>query len=310
MASSFFALFDDIATLLDDISLMTKVAAKKTAGVLGDDLAVNAEQVSGVRADRELPVVWAVTKGSFKNKLILVPLAMLISAFIPWLILPLLILGGFYLCYEGMEKWVHDLRSSKHPVARPALAQHTLSATDVLAFEKKKIRGAIRTDFVLSIEIIVIALGTVKDADLITQIISVSLVAFFVTVGVYGLVAVIVKLDDAGLALIQSSSRQGWGKFTLYLGSLIVTLAPWLMKSLSVIGTLAMFLVGGGILFHHFPLLQHIIYPVLDTLAATSSFGPILSTLSALGFELLTGLVIGALTVALASVVRSLVRTN
>ncbi len=310
MASSFFALFDDIATLLDDISLMTKVAAKKTAGVLGDDLAVNAEQVSGVRADRELPVVWAVTKGSFKNKLILVPLAMLISAFIPWLILPLLMLGGFYLCYEGMEKWVHDLRSSRHPASRPALAQHAVSATDVLAFEKKKIRGAIRTDFVLSIEIIVIALGTVKDANLITQIITVSLVAFFVTVGVYGLVAVIVKLDDVGLALIQSSSRQGWGKLTLHLGSLIVTLAPWLMKSLSVIGTLAMFLVGGGILIHSFPLLQHIIHPVLDTLSATSSFGPILSTLSALGFDLLTGLVIGALTVALASVVRSCVRTN
>lgn len=254
--SSFFALIDDIATILDDVAVMTKIAAKKTAGVLGDDLALNAEQVSGVKADRELPVVWAVAKGSFVNKLILVPAALLISVFAPWLITPLLMVGGAYLCFEGVEKLAHKFFHHKEEdVAHHKEVVEAIIDTnvDMVEFEQKKIKGAIRTDFVLSAEIIVIALGSVKDATFASQAAVVIAIALIMTVGVYGLVAGIVKLDDGGLALIKSTSKNIWGSFKRGLGKAILWFAPALMKTLSVVGTAAMFLVGGGILMHGIP---------------------------------------------------------
>lgn len=250
--ASLLALLDDITTILDDVSLMTKVAAKKTAGVLGDDLALNAEQVAGVQAERELPVVWAVAKGSFINKLILVPAALLISAVAPWLITPLLMVGGAYLCFEGFEKIFHNLTHSdaeEHTEDMPLLAAAHDPDIDMVAFEKDKITGAIRTDFVLSAEIIVIALGVVEKMPFLTQVISLSLIAIIMTVGVYGLVAGIVKLDDLGFHL----TRDGASGFRRALGNGILAFAPWLMKALSVVGTAAMFLVGGGILLHGIP---------------------------------------------------------
>ena len=255
MASSFFALLDDIATILDDVSVLTKVAAKKTAGVLGDDLALNAQQVSGVTADRELPVVWAVAKGSAVNKLILVPAALAISAIAPWAVMPLLMVGGAYLCFEGFEKVAHHLLHPKEDVhARVRALEQKLAdpAVDVVALEKGKIKGAIRTDFILSAEIIVIALGTVTDAPLGTRIGVLVGIATLMTVGVYGLVGGIVKLDDLGLWLAQQGSRARRA-----IGTGIVRLAPWLMKALSVAGTAAMFLVGGSILLHGVPPLEH-----------------------------------------------------
>jgi uncharacterized protein len=244
-AGSLLALLDDIATVLDDVALLTKTAAQKTAGVLGDDLALNAQQVAGVRADRELPVVWAVAKGSFVNKLILVPAALAISALAPWLVTPLLMIGGAFLCYEGFEKLVHRGKPEHQPVD---------PAVDQVAFEKDKIKGAIRTDFILSAEIVVISLGTVAEANFTTQVAVLSSIAVLMTVGVYGLVAGIVKLDDAGLYL--SRRRE---KFSRALGAGLLRLAPWLMKGLSVVGTAAMFLVGGGILVHGIPPLHHLV---------------------------------------------------
>ncbi|QLL15079.1 DUF808 domain-containing protein [Pseudomonas chlororaphis] len=253
--SSLLVLIDDIATVLDDVALMTKVAAKKTAGVLGDDLALNAQQVSGVRAERELPVVWAVAKGSFLNKLILVPAALAISAFAPWLVTPLLMLGGAYLCFEGFEKLAHKFLHSKaedqaeHQQLIEAVAD---PATDLVAFEKTKIKGAIRTDFILSAEIIAITLGTVADAPLMQQVVVLSGIAIVMTVGVYGLVGGIVKLDDLGLWLAQKP-----GQVAKSIGGAILSAAPYMMKSLSVIGTAAMFMVGGGILTHGVPAAHH-----------------------------------------------------
>ena len=255
--SSLLVLIDDIATVLDDVSLMTKVAAKKTAGVLGDDLALNAQQVTGVRAEREIPVVWAVAKGSFLNKLILVPAALLISAFIPWAVTPLLMLGGAYLCFEGFEKIAHKFLHSKdedaaeHSARSEALADPNI---DLVAYEKDKIKGAVRTDFILSAEIIAITLGTVADAPLAQQIIVLSGIAIVMTIGVYGLVAGIVKLDDLGLWLTKKGSGAAQA-----IGNGILWAAPYMMKSLSVIGTLAMFLVGGGILVHGIAPLHHAI---------------------------------------------------
>ncbi|TDJ74115.1 DUF808 domain-containing protein [Pseudomonas putida] len=255
--SSLLVLIDDIATMLDDVSLMTKVAAKKTAGVLGDDLALNAQQVTGVRAEREIPVVWAVAKGSFVNKSILVPAALLISAFIPWAVTPLLMLGGAYLCFEGFEKLAHKFLHSQeedqaqHAARREALAD---SKVDLVAFEKTKIKGAVRTDFILSAEIIAITLGTVADAPLSQQIIVLTGIAIVMTIGVYGLVGGIVKLDDLGLWMSQKTSK------TLQaVGNAILRAAPYMMKGLSVIGTAAMFLVGGGILVHGIAPLHHAI---------------------------------------------------
>lgn len=237
-------LLDDIASILDDVSVMTKTAASKTAGVLGDDLALNAQQVSGVVAQRELPVVWSVAKGSFINKLILVPSALVISAFAPWLVTPLLMIGGLYLCYEGVEKLAHAIsHRGKKSVEQAKAELDELKAGDV--DEAAKIKGAIRTDFVLSAEIIAITLGVVAAKPLGTQAMVLSLIAVLMTVGVYGLVAGIVKLDDLGLYLSQRDSRGARGA-----GVAILWAAPFLMKVLSVLGTAAMFLVGGGILTH------------------------------------------------------------
>ena len=256
MAASLLLLLDDIATVLDDVSVLTKVAAKKTAGVLGDDLALNAQQVSGVKADRELPVVWAVCKGSFINKAILVPAALLIGSFLPWAITPLLMLGGAFLCFEGVEKLAHKfLHSDEHEADTAQHAQAIADpAVDVVAQEKAKIKGAVRTDFILSAEIIVITLGTVAGQTFGTQLAVLAGIALIMTVGVYGLVAGIVKLDDAGLYL---SRRQGAGARAFGRG--ILATAPWLMKALSVLGTAAMFLVGGGILVHGVPAVGHAI---------------------------------------------------
>lgn len=263
-AGSLLTLLDDIATVLDDIAILSKVAAKKTAGVLGDDLALNAEQVSGVKADRELPVVWAVAKGSFLNKLILVPSALLISSFIPALITYLLIIGGLYLCYEGCEKlwhaW-HTKRASDQSEVQ-ALANlskiNKVTAEELVALEKDKIKGAVRTDFVLSAEIIVIILGTLQATSMSNQIIVLSSLALLFTVGVYGLVAMIVKMDDAGLWLLRKSLTGSWDATQRALGRGLLIFAPFLMKTLSIVGTIAMFLVGGGILTHNIIYLHHI----------------------------------------------------
>jgi uncharacterized protein len=263
-AGSLLALLDDIATILDDVAVLTKVATKKTAGVLGDDLALNAQQVAGVRADRELPVVWAVAKGSMVNKAILVPAALLISAFLPWLVTPLLMLGGLFLCYEGVEKLAHKFLHSQaedqahHAELTEALIQPEV---DFQALEKDKIKGAIRTDFILSAEIIVISLGAVAGATLATRIGVLVSIAIIMTVGVYGLVAGIVKLDDLGLRWVQK------GGALAPMGRGILAFAPWLMKGLSVAGTAAMFLVGGGILVHGVPALHHAVQAALAGLS-------------------------------------------
>lgn len=247
--ASLLALLDDIATVLDDVAVMSKVAARKTAGVLGDDLALNAQQVSGVRAEREIPVVWAVAKGSFRNKLILVPAALLISAFAPWLITPMLLVGGLFLCYEGFEKVVEKMFHSPQ-LKESELLDGLDKADDVVEFEKQKIKGAIRTDFVLSAEIIVIALGTVQEVPIVTQVLVISLIAVLMTIGVYGLVAGIVKLDDLGLYLVKNSYV---ASFKHAIGNALINAAPYLMKFLAVVGTIAMFLVGGGIVVHSIP---------------------------------------------------------
>ncbi|MEN5015150.1 DUF808 domain-containing protein [Erwinia sp. Eh17-17] len=254
--SSLLTLLDDIATLLDDVAVMGKVAAKKTAGVLGDDLSLNAQQVSGVKANRELPVVWSVAKGSFLNKLILVPLALLISAFAPWAITPLLMVGGAYLCFEGVEKVLHSLHKDKSQETPQAREARLLKAAqqDPAEFEKKKVKGAVRTDFILSAEIVAITLGIVSEAPLLNQVIVLSGVAILVTIGVYGIVAGIVKIDDLGLWLQQKSSAAAKA-----IGGVLLVAAPWLMKILTVVGTLAMFLVGGGIIVHGVPFLHHTI---------------------------------------------------
>ncbi len=287
--SSLLLLVDDIAAVLDDVALMTKMAAKKPAGVLGDDLALNAQQVSGVRAEREIPVVWAVAKGSFVNKLILVPSALAISAFIPWLVTPLLMVGGAYLCFEGFEKLAHKFLHSKaedqaeHAERVEAVAD---PAVDLVAFEKDKIKGAIRTDFILSAEIIAITLGTVAGAALTQQVLVLSGIAIVMTIGVYGLVAGIVKLDDLGLWLTQKP-----GQIARRIGAGILRAAPYMMKSLSVIGTAAMFLVGGGILTHGVPLVHHWIEGVS---AGAGAAGFVVSML----LNGLAGIVAGAVVLA------------
>lgn len=298
--SSLLVLIDDIATVLDDVALMSKMAAKKTAGVLGDDLALNAQQVSGVRAEREIPVVWAVAKGSFLNKLILVPSALAISAFVPWLVTPLLMVGGAYLCFEGFEKLAHKFLHSKaeddadHAQLSAAVAE---PSTDLVAYEKDKIKGAIRTDFILSAEIIAITLGTVADASLTQQVIVMSGIAIVMTVGVYGLVAGIVKLDDLGLWLTQKS-----GAAAKNIGNAILRAAPYMMKGLSVIGTAAMFLVGGGILTHGVPVLHHWIESV-GVAAGSAGFAvPVL-------LNGVAGIIAGAAVLAVVSVVGKIWRT-
>ncbi|MDA7585800.1 DUF808 domain-containing protein [Luminiphilus sp.] len=250
---SLLALVDDIAAVLDDVALMTKIAAKKTAGVLGDDLAVNAERVLGVRPDRELPVVWAVAKGSFVNKLILVPAALLISAFIPALITPLLVCGGLYLCFEGAEKLVHGVGAHSEEQAAEVMQQLANPDCDLAQLERDKIRGAVRTDFILSAEIIVLTLGVVEGQQYLTQLIVLAGISTLMTVGVYGLVAGIVKIDDLGLLLSQKPGSGVWHGGLRRIGAALLWFAPRLMKGLSVVGTVAMFLVGGGILLHAMP---------------------------------------------------------
>ena len=284
--ASLLVLIDDIASVLDDVALMTKVAAKKTAGVLGDDLALNAEQVSGVRAERELPVVWAVAVGSLKNKLILVPTALLISAFIPWAVTPLLMIGGFYLCLEGVEKlshkWLHapEEDAAHHAEALAALADENV---DMALFEADKIKGAIRTDFVLSAEIIVIALGTVADQAFSSQVAVLASIGLIMTVGVYGIVAGIVKMDDIGFYLLKKASATA-----RFIGKGLVLAAPKLMKALTVIGTVAMFMVGGGILSHGVPLLHHGIEQIAE-------MAGMLSVVVSLGLDIVVGLIGGTL---------------
>lgn len=252
-------LLDDIATTLDDVALLTKVAAKKTAGVLGDDLALNAQQLSGVRADRELPVVWAVFKGSAINKLILVPAALAISAFAPFLIIYLLMIGGLYLCFEGVEKVLHSVLHKQDQQTRKQAIHDALvnPKVDFATLEKQQIKGAIRTDFILSAEIIVIALGSVSAAPFVNQVLAVCLIAAGITLGVYGLVAFIVKLDDMAILLSADNREAGFARFKRAMGGGLLAFCPWLMKGLSVLGTAAMFLVGGGILVHGIPWLHH-----------------------------------------------------
>jgi uncharacterized protein len=298
-ASTLLALIDDIAMLLDDVALLTKLAAKKTSGVLGDDLALNAQQVSGVDPARELPVVWAVAKGSFVNKLILVPSALLISAFIPWAVTPLLMLGGLFLCYEGFEKLAHKFFESKDQT--PAASAHPAIdklATDIdlVAFEKEKIKGAIRTDFILSAEIIAITLGIVAQSSFTQQVLVLSGIAMLMTVGVYGLVAGIVKLDDLGL--YWSRKQGGLQK----LGHGLLWLAPWLMKFLSIAGTAAMFLVGGGILQHGIPALNTWVEQ-FNHLPSDSFVASFANTLIPFLAPMFLGLLAGALTLALVKAV-------
>ena len=276
MATSLLALIDDIATVLDDVALLTKVAAKKTAGVLSDDLALNAEQVSGVRADRELPVVWAVCKGSLRNKLILVPAALAISIVLPWAITPLLMVGGAFLCFEGFEKLAHKFfhpgsaESAHEDALREALADPNL---DLVALEKDKIQGAIRTDFVLSAEIIAITLGTVQGQVWTTQLTVLSGVALLMTFGVYGVVAGIVKIDDAGLYLSRQLGTSALARGRRAVGRSLVNAAPLLMKLLSIAGTAAMFLVGGGILVHGVPPLHHLLQDLPLSWLANAAVG-------------------------------------
>lgn len=295
--SSLLSLLDDIATLLDDISIMGKVAAKKTAGVLGDDLSLNAQQVSGVRANRELPVVWGVAKGSFINKLILVPLALLISAFAPWGITPLLMIGGAYLCFEGAEKVLHSLHKSKSGEGQEAREQRLLNVAqqDPAAFEKKKIKGAIRTDFILSAEIVAITLGIVSEAPLLNQVLILAGIAILVTLGVYGLVAIIVKIDDFGYWLQKKQS--GLAKAV---GGVLLSAAPWMMKILTIVGTIAMFLVGGGIIVHGIPPLHHF----LESFSA--GYGSLVATLLSNGANLVLGFIVGLIVLSVVNLVARL----
>ncbi len=283
MASGFFALFDDIATLMDDVAVMGKTAAKQTAGVLGDDLAVNANKAAGFAPSRELPVLWAISKGSLLNKLIILPVAFLLSAFAPRAIVPILMLGGIYLAYEGAEKIFEWLFHRSHEES-----EEQEEPADPLVAERKKIRSAIVTDFILSIEIVIIALGTVADQPLAVQIPVVTVVAFLATVGVYGIVAFIVRLDDMGYALMRLDDGDGKGAF-ITVGRFMVAALPWVIRSLSVIGTLAMLLVAGGIFLHHVPVLHGMLSPLPSLMG-----------------ELVLGLAIGSVIVGLREMFGSL----
>lgn len=297
MATGLLLLLDDIATILDDVSLLTKVAAKKTAGVLGDDLALNAQQVSGVRAERELPVVWAVCKGSFVNKAILVPAALAIGTWLPWLVTPLLMVGGAFLCFEGCEKLAHKLLHGKEHAADTARHEQAVASADVdlVALEKDRIKGAVRTDFILSAEIIAITLGTVQGQPFTTQLTVLAGIAIIMTLGVYGLVASIVKLDDAGLYLSRREAAAARA-----LGRGILAMAPWLMKGLSVAGTVAMFLVGGGILVHGVPALGHAIG------AWAEAVGGVAGSLASMGANAGVGIVAGTVVLAAVELTRKI----
>jgi predicted DNA repair protein MutK len=303
--TSLLALIDDIATILDDVAVLTKLSARKTAGVLGDDLALNAEQVTGVKADRELPVVWAVAKGSALNKCILVPAALAISATVPALITPLLMLGGAFLCFEGFEKVAELFTSSKEEKEAEHLKHVEANRSedvDLVAFEKNKVKGAIRTDFVLSAEIIVIALGTVQGQPLATQVGVLVSIAVLMTVGVYGLVALIVRLDDIGLALAATEGEGGSAAIKRACGNGLLAFAPFLMKTLSVVGTAAMFLVGGGILVHGVPFIANFINSI------EMSIGGFMGAMAATLSNGVVGLIAGGLVVAVVHAGMGLVR--
>ncbi|WOT04523.1 DUF808 domain-containing protein [Shewanella youngdeokensis] len=299
--ASLLTLLDDIATILDDVAAMSKVAARKTAGVLGDDLALNAQQVTGVSADRELPVVWAVALGSLKNKCILVPAAMLISAFIPWAITPLLMFGGLFLCFEGFEKIYHSyqVKHQSAAVGEPSIEPMPELSEDPVEYERKKVKGAITTDFVLSAEIIAITLGIVAEQSLMTQFFTLSVIALVMTVGVYGLVAGIVKIDDAGLYL---SQRQGQGviaRLKRRFGFMLLNSAPYLMKTLSVVGTIAMFMVGGGILTHGLHWVSDKITAIAAWVDGLSAVGPALAFVTPSLLNTVFGVVAGMVAVLL-----------
>jgi predicted DNA repair protein MutK len=323
--ASLLTLLDDIATILDDVAAMSKVAARKTAGVLGDDLALNAQQVSGVASERELPVVWAVAKGSFINKLILVPAALLISAFIPWAVTPLLMFGGLFLCYEGFEKLHHSYQHQRNKNQQrlveatgsndsddhlQQVTANVLSADleDLKQHEAEKVKGAIRTDFVLSAEIIAISLGVVAHMALLTQFMTLSIIAVIMTVGVYGLVAGIVKIDDLGLYL---SQRKGQGLLTRLghsVGLFLLSAAPYLMKGLTFIGTIAMFMVGGGILTHGIHILTVWIEMASGWINEISTVGPVIAWFTPSLLNGLFGLFAGGLALLLMSLVQSSVQ--
>ena len=297
-AANLLALLDDIASVLDDVAAFSKLAAKKTAGVLGDDLALNAQQVAGVQASRELPVIWAVARGSFVNKAVLVPAALMISAFAPVLVTPLLMIGGTYLCFEGFEKVSHRLLhrgtgDGEHTEDEAEQAEAVVArvltepAADPMVLERDKIKGAIRTDFILSAEIIIIALGTVAAAPLLTRIGVLTAVAVLMTVAVYGFVAMIIKLDDLGWWL----QRRG-GRLAELAGGILLGTAPRLMRFLTVAGTAAMFLVGGGIMVHGVPVLAH----SLETLVAP--LGPLVGPIATMVGNALAGVVVGAIALA------------
>jgi predicted DNA repair protein MutK len=304
-AGSLLALIDDIASVLDDVALMSKVAAKKTAGVLGDDLALNAQQVTGVHADRELPVVWAVALGSLKNKAILVPAALAISAFLPQAITPLLMVGGAYLCFEGFEKLAHKyLHSAAEDAAHEEeLVEALASNADMREVEKEKIKGAVRTDFILSAEIIVIALGVVNEqgASFGAQVAALVAVAVAMTIGVYGIVAGIVKIDDAGLYLSRKRSSAA-----RTLGNLLLAAAPRLMKSLSVIGTVAMFMVGGGIIGHAFEPLHHLAESAAHAVSGVPVLGGLLAAVTPTLIDAVAGVIVGAVVLLGVTIVQRL----
>ncbi|HKO48698.1 MAG TPA: DUF808 domain-containing protein [Polyangiaceae bacterium] len=307
--ASLFALLDDIASVLDDVAVLAKVATKKTAGVLGDDLALNAQQVSGVRAERELPVVWAVAKGSLVNKAILVPCALAISAFAPWAVTPLLMVGGAFLCFEGCEKLAHRLlhgAAEQHERKAEHLAAVADAEVDLVQLEKTKVKGAIRTDFVLSAEIVTIALGTVAESPFTTQLGVLVGLSLLMTVGVYGLVAGIVKLDDLGALLSRrSADTDGMSRAVQRaLGTGIVSAAPWLMKGLSVAGTIAMFLVGGGILAHGLPFAHDLIHYLVEASASTAGIGAVLAFLLPPLVHMILGIVVGSLILAVVMLVK------
>jgi uncharacterized protein len=286
---SLLTLLDDLASVLDDVAAMSKIAARKTAGVLGDDLALNAHQVSGVKAEREIPVVWSVAKGSFINKIILVPAALLISAVAPWLILPLLLLGGLYLCFEGAEKIFEKLFHHHHAKKSPVNLAADNLPPDIVAYEKKKIKGAIRTDFILSAEIIAIVLGIVQELPFLTQLLVMGVVGICVTVLVYGLVAGIVKLDDLGFYLQEKNAEKGilWA-----IGSGLIALAPKLMKLLTIVGTIAMFLVGGGIVVHSIPYIHYALANIINNLPIIPYVSPSYVTIGNAFIGIVSGFVV------------------
>lgn len=297
-AANLLALLDDIASVLDDVAVLSKLAAKKTAGVLGDDLALNAQQVMGIQANREIPVVWAVAKGSLWNKAILVPAALLISALLPWLVTPLLMIGGAYLCYEGFEKIVHRfLHSATEEITHKKELSQAIAnpAIDLVAYEQDKIKGAIRTDFILSAEIIVIALGIVANETLITRIGVLIAIALIMTIAVYGFVAIIIKLDDLGFWLQRKSNAT-----LIIIGQFLVNATPWLMRFLSVAGTLAMFLVGGNILMHGIPNLAQWIEFITSSMNSLSAL--VISALS----NILLGIICGSFMLGIIHIIKKI----